>query len=50
MNDYDYESTWDYEISCHDYLDESIYTCTDLDEEHPRERTDYQELAYMHYA
>ena len=49
MHDYDYESTWDYEISCHDYLDESVYTY-DLDEERPREHTNFQELAYAHYA
>ena len=49
MNDYDYEATWDYEISCHDYLDESYYD--DLDEEdHARNHTDYQALAYAHYA
>ena len=46
--EYDSEFMWDYEISCHDYLDES-YTY-DLDEDHARARTDYQELAYMHYA
>ena len=50
MNDYDYESTWDYEISCHDYLDETYTHMQDLDEEHPREHTDYQALAYAHYA
>ena len=46
--EYDYEFMWDYEISCHDYLDES-YTY-DLDEGHARALTDYLELAYMHYA
>ena len=47
--EYDYEFTWDYEISCHDYLDES-YAYTDLDEDHARNHTDYQALAYAHYA
>ena len=47
MNDYDYEATWDYEISCHDYLDEPY---DDLDEDHARNHTDYQALAYAHYA
>ena len=49
--EYDYEFTWDYEISCHDYLDESYaHDSSYLDEEHARAHTDYQELAYMHYA
>ena len=48
--EYDYEFTWDYEISCHDYLDESYAYTSYLDEEHARAHTDYQELAYMHYA
>ena len=48
--EYDYEFTWDYEISCHDYLDESYHTSYDLDEDHARNHTDYQELAYAHYA
>ena len=50
MNDYDYEATWDYEISCHDYLDESYHHADDLDEDHARNHTDYQALAYAHYA
>ena len=51
MNDYDYESTWDYENSCHDYLDETGRVSSyDLDEEHPRDSTNFQALAYAHYA
>ena len=36
MEDY----VWDYEISCHE----------DLDEEYARDSYDYTELAYIHYA
>ena len=48
--EYDYEFMWDYELSCHDYLDESYAYTSYLDEDHARAHTDYQELAYMHYA
>ena len=54
MNDYDASYVWDYEISCHDNLDEN-YTYNmqdtwDLDEEYARDSYDYTELAYIHYA
>ena len=54
MHDYDATNMWDYEISCHDYLDESYaYSQQDtyaLDDEYERDSTDYQQLAYMHFA
>ena len=43
-------------MSCHDYLDEMYAMCYaqqdtyDLDDEYARDSTDYQELAYRHYA
>ena len=50
--EYDYEFMWDYEISVHDDLDENMYTqYAELDENYARlESTDFQTLAYMHYA
>ncbi len=53
MNDYDYETVWDYEVSCHDYLDEDTDYGSYLDDEMDYERsdsTDYQQLAYIHFA
>jgi len=56
MNDYDYETVWDYEVSCHDtsYLEEETgYHGTYIDDEMDYERsdsTDYQNLAYIHFA
>ena len=50
MESYDYECIYDYENSCHDYLDERVHIHDDLDEDRPREHTDFQELAYLHYA
>ena len=55
MNDYDASYIWDYEISCHDCLDEmyasyNIQDTYDLDDDYARDSTDYQELAYRHYA
>ena len=54
MNDYDASYIWDYEMSCHDDLDE---TCTynmqntwDLDEDYARDSCDYTQLAYRHFA
>ncbi len=61
MNDYETFYIWDYETSCHDTRDEMYmldemhihhdtqYTY-DLDDEYARDSTDYQELAYKHYA
>ena len=52
MNDYDYETVWDYEVSCHDYLEEE-WEGNYLDDELDYERsdsTDYQNLAYIHFA
>jgi len=38
---------WDYEVSCHDYLEED-YT---LEDDYSREsNNDYAVLAYRHYA
>ena len=61
--EYDYEFMWDYEISVHDDLDENLHTqyaeldenlhtqYAELDENYARrESTDFQTLAYMHYA
>ena len=50
--EYDYEFMWDYEISVHDDLDESMHTqYAELNENYARrESTDFQTLAYMHYA
>ena len=55
MYDYDSTNIWDYEISCHDDLDENVHASHmhntyDLDEDYARDNTDYQALAYMHYA
>lgn len=54
MHDYDSTQIWDYEISCHDFLDESygynIQNTYDLDDDYARDNTDYQDLAYRHYA
>ena len=52
MNDYDYETVWDYEVSCHDYLEEE-WEGNYLDDELDYERsdsTDYQNLAYIQFA
>ncbi len=59
MNDYETFYIWDYETSCHDIRDEMYmldemhhdtqYTY-DLDDEYARDSTDYQALAYRHYA
>ena len=47
-DDYDLDYTYDYSFD----LDEDYADAYDLDEdyEHARESTDFQELAYMHYA
>ncbi len=54
MHDYDAEQVWDFEISSHDYLDESYTHVHDytweLDDEYGRDSTDYQQLAYQHYC
>ena len=54
MNDYDYETVWDHEVSCHDYLEEeSSYASNYIDDEMDYERsdsTDYQQLSYIHFA
>ena len=53
MNDYDYETVWDYEVSSHDYLEEETEYSNYLDDEMDYERsdsTDYQQLAYIHFA
>lgn len=54
MGDYDATQVWDYEMSSHDYLDES-YTCKqedtwDLDDDYGRDSTDWQQMAYIHFA
>ena len=47
MHDYDAECVWDYEVSCHDYLEED-YT---LEDDYDRNsNNDYAVLAYRHYA
>ena len=55
MQDYDCEFVWDYEMSSHDYLDENyahtyMHNTYDLDDDYARDSTDYQALAYIHYA
>ena len=54
MHDYDATSVWDYEISCHDNLDETrardMQDTYELDEEYARDSYDYTQLAYTHYA
>ncbi len=55
MNDYDYETVWEFESSCHDFLEEedTSYHGSYIDDEMDYERsdsTDYQHLAYIHFA
>ena len=54
MHDYDSEFVFDYENSCHDFIDEKTsyeYENTyDLNEDYNRDSQDYQQLAYIHYA
>ena len=53
MNDYDYDNVWEFETSCHDYLEEERSYSTDFDDETDYDRsdsTDYQQLAYIHLA
>ncbi len=54
MHDYDYDGVWEFEASCHDFLEEeSGWTASYLDDEMDYERsdsTDYQQLAYIHFA
>ena len=55
MYDYDSEFVWDYEMSSHDYLDEMYHMHTQRDtytsdDDYARDSTDYQALAYIHYA
>ena len=42
MNDYDYETVWEFESSCHDFLEEedTSYHGTYLDDEMDYERSD----------
>ena len=52
---YDYEYPYDIEYSSHDYLDENyahtyVHNTYDLDDDYQRDSTDYQALAYIHYA
>ena len=48
-DDYDLDYTYDYSFSLdEDYAD--AYELDEIDEEHARESTDFQELAYLHYA
>mgnify|MGYP004021878789 CR=1 len=49
MHDYDAEFIWDYEISSHDYIEEDL-DYDSLDNENRRDSTDYEQLAYQHYA
>ncbi len=46
MHDYDAEFIWDYEFSSHDYIEEDY----DPSEDDRRDSTDYEQLAYQHYA
>lgn len=55
MHDYDSEFVFDYDNSCHDWLEESYshekYSY-DMDEDYNRvtDSQDYQQLAYIHFA
>jgi hypothetical protein len=55
MHDYDSEFVFDYDNSCHDWLEESYshekYSY-DMDEDYNRvtDSQDYQQLAYTHFA
>ena len=55
MYDYDSEIVFDYDNSCHDWLEESYshekYSY-DMDEDYNRvtDSQDYQQLAYIHFA
>ena len=47
MYDYDAEFVWEYDYSCHDYLEES----NTFDEDYARDdNNNYQELAYRHFC
>ena len=50
----EYPNVWDYELSCHEYFEESykqpLQDSWDLDDEYHRDSTDFQQLAYQHYA
>ena len=55
MNDYDASYIWDYEVSCHDNLDETyahthVQDTWDLDDEYARDSCDYAQLAYTYFA
>ncbi len=54
MQDYDATNVWEYEISSHDYTDEMCGYDTqityDLNEDYARDSTDWQHIAYVHYA
>ena len=54
MHDYDSEFVWDYEYSCHDDIEESNHSYEDyyqMNEDYARnDSTDYQHLAYIHFA
>ena len=54
MGDYDATQVWDYEMSSHDYLDDSYTHVQDytweLDDEYGRDSTDWQHMAYIHFA
>ncbi len=48
-DDFDLDYTYDYSFDLdEDYA--SAYDSLDDDDEHARESTDFQELAYLHYA
>ena len=48
-DDFDLDYTYDYSSSLdEDYAD--AYELDEIDEEYARESTDFQELAYQHYA
>mgnify|MGYP004417224117 FL=1 len=48
MHDYDCEFVWDYEISCHDYVEEGY--SNDDEDYAPRTDNNYEQLAERHYA
>ena len=48
MHDYDCEFIWDYEVSCHDFVEERY--SNDDEDYAPRTDNNYERLAERHYA
>ena len=48
MHDYDCEFIWDFEVSCHDFVEERY--SNDDEDYAPRTDNNYERLAERHYA